>query len=133
MPRRKSITKTLSSCSVLYFNARSLNNKIDELCIRCKRYNPDDVVITETWFDPSLPDSLLSIENYVILRCDRDASGGGIAIFLRNSLFYKRLDTLCASNLKSNFLGCILPDLGLCNPLYLPSLLGKFVSTQPRS
>ena len=65
--------------SILYFNARSLKNKIDELSLRCVRVrrNPDIIAITETWADFSVPDSYFSIQNYVIFRCDRGNNGGG--------------------------------------------------------
>lgn len=103
-------SKRRPSCSVLYFNARSLKNKVDELSIRCKRHNPDVVFIAETWFDPSLPDSFLEIDNYVILRCDRDTNGGGVALYLRNSLIYRHIDIPSVPNVKSNILCCLLPE-----------------------
>ena len=101
------------SPSVLYFNARSLKNKIDELSMRCKRHNPDVIVITETWFDPCLPDSLFSIDGYNLLRCDRNSNGGGIALFLRHTLSYQRIDIASIPNVKSNFLCCMLPELSI--------------------
>ena len=42
---RKRKSKTRSDLSILYFNARSLKNKADELSMRCKIHNPDLVVI----------------------------------------------------------------------------------------
>ena len=73
--------------SVLYFNARSLKNKINYLSLRCARYtcNPHVIIITETWVDDFVPDSFLSVYGYVIFRCDRDVHGGGVAIFIRHT------------------------------------------------
>ena len=80
---------------MLYFNARSLKNKIDELSIHCARHDPDIIVITETWADSSVPDSFFSMPNYVIFRCDRDLNGGGVAIFIRRALSPEYLDFPC--------------------------------------
>lgn len=110
---RKRKSKTRSDLSILYFNARSLKNKVDELSIRCKRHNPDLVVITESWLDSSVPDSYFSLENYVALRCDRNSNGGGIVLFIRQSIFYQRVSMNDVPNVKSNILCCILPELSI--------------------
>jgi hypothetical protein len=100
-----------SGFSVLYFNARSLKNKMEELSLRCARHNPDIIIITETWVDDSVPDSFLSVNGYVILRCDRDVYGGGVAIFIRQPFSHEVIDFPSLPKLKSNVLCCKVPDL----------------------
>ena len=99
------------SPSVLYFNARSLKNKIDELSARCEIYNPDVIIITETWLDPVIPDSFVAINSYDLLRCDRDSNGGGVALYIKSSISYELVPLPSPSSLlKSNFLACRLID-----------------------
>ena len=107
---RKSLSKTLTP-SVLYFNARSLKNKVDELSIRCQQLKPDVIVITETWLDQNVPDNFLHISEFEILRCDRDIHGGGVAVYLKSSLNYDLIPlSPTGTDFKSNVIACRLPD-----------------------
>src|SRR3989442_11142649 len=75
---------------VIYCNARSLRNKIDELRIMAKEYNPDIIGIVKTWLTDNIYDSEIIIENYNIIRIDRTHEhkerGGGIIVYVRESL-----------------------------------------------
>ena len=42
--------------------------------------------ITETWLDGSISENEINVENYTVYRKDRNCEGGGIYIFVRNSL-----------------------------------------------
>ena len=42
--------------SILYFNARSLIPKFDELCLLVETHQPDIVCIVETWLDHNISD-----------------------------------------------------------------------------
>lgn len=64
--------------SLLLANARSLPAKMDELEVRVACLKPDLIVITESWLDSSLLDSVVYLDNYSIIRNDRNANGGGI-------------------------------------------------------
>ena len=60
--------------SVIYFNARSLFKKLDELIAVINFYKPDLVMICETWLNINTSNSMLSIDGYYIvneLRRDR--------------------------------------------------------------
>ena len=46
---------------VLYFNARSLTPKLDELCVLCDLRKPDIVCITENWMCEDIGPSECSI------------------------------------------------------------------------
>ena len=80
-----------SHFSILYFNSRSLLPKIDELRALCLAYHPSVVCLTETWLCPDVQDNELLIPNYTIVRLDRNRHGGGVAMFIDNSLSIKVL------------------------------------------
>ena len=104
---------SFSSPSILYFNARSLKNKIDELSSRCLLHNPDVVAITETWLDPDIPDSFVHISGYNLVRCDRDANGGGVAFYIRSSIAFDIVPLVLPSHSKTNILACRLTSLSV--------------------
>ena len=45
----------------------------------------------ESKLDTSILDPEISIDNYKILRCDRNRHGGGVACYVRNDLSYNTL------------------------------------------
>ena len=57
---------------ILYFNARSLIPKLDELCALIEIHNPDDISIVESWLCADIPDNEISIHGYHVLRKDRN-------------------------------------------------------------
>ena len=76
---------------ILYYNARSLSPKIDELRANVLFHKPDLVCIVETWLSEDITDSEIFLFNYQIARLDRNRHGGGILIFIHCSLSYKLL------------------------------------------
>ena len=85
----KTRTKSLA---LLYTNAQSLVNKINELRIIVAINNPDIVVITETWTNESILDDFLGINGYDLTeRKDRNDTimgrGGGICVYVRKCLY----------------------------------------------
>ena len=79
----------LDSVTILYYNARSLIPKIDELSVLCALQNPGIVCVVETWLGPNVADSELSIPNYQVIRLDRNCHGGGVLMYVHNCLSYK--------------------------------------------
>ena len=74
----------VSNLCVLYYNARSLLPKFDELRAACLVYSPDIICISETWLDESISNNELSLQNFNIVRRDRNRQGGGILIYVNN-------------------------------------------------
>ena len=72
--------------SILYYNARSLLPKMDELRLVCLSEQPDIVCIVETWLGENILDSEISIANYSVVRLDRNRHGGGIVMYIRDCL-----------------------------------------------
>ena len=66
---------------ILYFNARSLLPKIEELRALCVTNSPDIVCVVEKWVDNSILDCELALPEYSIVRHDRNRHGGGVLMF----------------------------------------------------
>ena len=94
----------------MYCNCRSLIPKLDELRVICQAYKPDVVCLVETWLSTDIFVSELFIPNYTIVRHDRNRHGGGVALYVSNSVLCKTilcgpenlelLVSLCKANFK---------------------------------
>lgn len=69
-------------------------NKTTELEQILLTREPDIVIITETWLNPSINDSEIIPPNYTIPRNDRPTRGGGVALLIKSGLQYARLDDI---------------------------------------
>ena len=72
---------------IVHLNIRSLSKHLDEVYLNLAGF--DIIALTETWLHANIPNSMLHINDYNILRYDRvsiDASvkkrGGGIAVYV---------------------------------------------------
>ena len=74
--------------SVIYYNARSLIPKIDELRAIAEAKHPDIICIVESWLSNEIQDNELVISNYQLARLDRNRHGGGILIYVHTSLVF---------------------------------------------
>ena len=72
----------------MYFNARSILPKVDELRALCVTHKPNIVCIVESWLDDTIANSELCIDNYVCVRADRSRHGGGVLIYVMDSLSF---------------------------------------------
>ena len=68
--------------------------KIDELRHIARLTNAAVIGISESKLDDSVSTSEIQIDEYDLLRCDRNRHGGGVACYIRNDLSY---------NVKSHF------------------------------
>ena len=80
-----------SDLSILYFNARSILPKLDDLRIEVAAQNPSIVCIVETWLSEDILDQEISIENYAVVRLDRNRHGGGVLMYIHTSLTWEIL------------------------------------------
>ena len=98
--------------SVLYANAQSINNKINELRALVVEAKPDVVALTESWTNENVDNEILKMEGYdMIVRRDRTDTvggrGGGILIYVKGVYAWDEEDTpdftQCASvKIKTN-------------------------------
>lgn len=77
--------------SVLYYNARRLISKLDELRANVASQKPHVVCIVETWLSDDVTDHELLLFDYQLQRLDRNRHGSGILVYVHNSLSYKVL------------------------------------------
>jgi len=86
---------TITTCSnylrILYFNARSLYPKYDELCALSEVEKPNIICITESWLHDGILPSECYIPGYTCVRCDRNKHGGGVALYISNDLEFQLL------------------------------------------
>ena len=75
-----------NSFTVYYCICRSLLPKLDMLRTEAATRNPCVIALVETWLDSNILDKELCIPGYSIVRCDRNRKGGGILMYVKNSL-----------------------------------------------
>ena len=90
---------------VLYTNARSIVNKVDELRIFANISEPDVIALTESWTNPNITNQFLNIPNYdIVARHDRNDTrngrGGGILIYVKKDI--KSCETTSPSNINQH-------------------------------
>lgn len=78
---------------IMHLNVRSLFSKLDEIRLMMCNSKVGIVCFSETWLDASISDTEIEIENYVVLRKDRNRSGGGVCVYIRADIcFNRRMD-----------------------------------------
>ena len=82
-------TPDSSKFTILYYNARSLMPKMDELHTIVESQRPSVIIIlcvVETWLSEEVSDQEFSLFEYQVIRLDRNRHGGGIVIFVHNAI-----------------------------------------------
>lgn len=82
----KVLAKQRKGLKICHINAQSLNNKIDEFRFTFEHSGVDIICVSETWFNPKTPDSLISLNGFNLYRADRERHAGGVAIYISNKL-----------------------------------------------
>lgn len=119
--RRKPFKPPLPS--LFLSNARSLANKMDELRLQIKANNCAKdaciLLITETWLQPSIPDSAIELAGHTTQRHDRTADsgksrGGGLCVYVNNSWCTNSviMESHCSRDVEYLTVKC--------RPIYLP-------------
>ncbi|MEW8542639.1 MAG: reverse transcriptase family protein, partial [Candidatus Thiodiazotropha sp.] len=87
--------------SILHLNVQSLAPKID--LVRCESAAYDVMIFTESWLNQSVSNDSISIEHFhEPLRYDRnDRIGGGVTVYIRNTISFKRRYDLEIPNLEA--------------------------------
>ena len=76
---------------ILYYNARSLLSKLDELRATVALEQPHIVCIVEAWLSPDIADNKLQICGYQLVRLDRSRRGGGILMYVNDVFSFRVL------------------------------------------
>ena len=83
-----------------FLNIVSLPKKIDEIRFSMSNKYIDLIAFNETRLDQSIPDNLIHLDGYDIIRKDRSRNGGGVCIYLRSSINYNIRHDLIPSELE---------------------------------
>ena len=73
---------------LIHQKVNSLLPKIDEIRFIAQRTKVAVIVITESKLDESNFQSEIEIDNYDLLRCDRNRNGGAVAYYIRSDISY---------------------------------------------
>ena len=87
---------------ILNTNTRSIINKIDELSILLRKQHVVIAGTTESWLKDCIPDAVISIDGYNVIRNNRKGrQGGGVMLYIQNELPFKRWEECESDNLES--------------------------------
>ena len=107
----------LDNISCVHLNVRSLRKRISKnitaLDLITTEYSTsfDFILLTETWLDSNVSSDTLSIPNFhAPLRKDRLDGHGGVAVYIRNSFFFKRRSDLETDNAEGIWVETIIND-----------------------
>ncbi|CAB4023001.1 RNA-directed DNA polymerase from transposon BS [Paramuricea clavata] len=82
-------------------NITSLTKHIDELRILITEMNFDILCINETRIDKKIKNSEIGLQGYDLTRRDRNRRGGGVAIYIRNTIPYVERSTIIPENVEA--------------------------------
>lgn len=74
---------------ILQWNCRSINSKVGELCKLIQIFKIDVVLLQETFLSDN---KTFKINNFNIIRNDRNSQGGGVAIAIKNNWKFKKIN-----------------------------------------
>lgn len=90
--------------SIFLANIRSLRYKMDEMQAVVDVNLPGIVCLVETWLNPSICDSLISLSGYCSYRCDRSDGWGGVCVYVNSQIPCKKILSYESSEIESLWL-----------------------------
>ena len=94
---------SFNNISMCHINARSLTKegRIDDMYLElCNIHGFDVIGVSETHLDHNVLDNDVELCNYTILRNDRNRRGGGVALYVHNSITVLRRADLEQSDIE---------------------------------
>ncbi|XP_063968654.1 uncharacterized protein LOC135157353 [Lytechinus pictus] len=73
---------------IAHLNCISLTKNLDEIRLLVKKSDMDILTLSETHLNENICDTEIGLDNFDIIRKDRNRSGGGIAIYIKSSINY---------------------------------------------
>lgn len=102
----------MKTLNCLYFNSRSIANKITDLRLLLSLEKYSLILITETWLNSKYSnEQILGNLPYELIRCDRTTKGGGSAILVLNSIPFNVCQILKNKNSEITAIDLLLPGL----------------------
>jgi exonuclease III len=98
----QSLSYRIQKCkglAIFHINCRSIVNKIDEIDSLISSLNMDILCVSETWLNENILDEDIRVDGFKIIRKDRpNRKGGGVAIYIKESIIYKERHDLSSLN-----------------------------------
>ena len=92
----------------IHININSLIPKIDEIRSIAQNTNAAVIGITESKLDETVHNSEINIENYVLIRNDRNRKGGGVACYIREDINFTEKN-IFKNDIEHIFIDILLP------------------------
>jgi exonuclease III len=93
--------QSVKGFKIAHLNIRSLIIKhIDEFRIFLRKKQFDIICLNETMLDETIADNEVLIDGYEITRKDRNRHGGGVLLYIRNTINYKLRNELMIESLE---------------------------------
>nr|CAI5820372.1 unnamed protein product [Callosobruchus analis] len=80
-----------SKLNLFHLNVCSLQGKREDIKTILYNNNIDVLAISETWLNEKIETSYVTIDGYTFLRRDRGSRGGGVGLYISNSLKFKKI------------------------------------------
>src|SRR5437899_3274408 len=115
-------TEEGSLLKILYFNARSIKMKMEELKVMIEEKKPDIIAIVESWLNEDIADSEINLKHFDMIRIDRNNEskqrGGGVLIFVNQSMKCLKIESERINNLEYAWIrihgkGCDAVNIGV--------------------
>ena len=109
---------------------RSLLPKIPEIRLFLARTKVTVFAASETWLDASVNDNELQIPGFNVIRKDRNRSGGGVALFVRDNVAFNPRPDLDVDGLEASWVELLPPKtkgILVCS-IYRPPNDGNFLT-----
>ena len=72
---------------ILYYNARSLLPKLDDMLATVSILNPHIICVVETWLSSEVKNNEIDVPGFQLYRHDRNHHGGGVLIYVSAMFF----------------------------------------------
>ena len=111
---------------IVFWNVRSLANKIDTIRCEVGKLEPDILNINETWLHDNIIDDFVKIDGYILLRSDRKTlvddgqikKGGGLCTYVRKNIVCSDIVDMSISN-RNIELSVVKYDMQFTRPIYI--------------
>ena len=105
--------------SFIHLNVRSLLPKISELSVILHRTKASVMAVSETHLDSSISNNEVNIQGYTMIRRDRNRSGGGVCLFIKDTVSFNVRQDLEEENFEAVFVDILFPKsrpflVGVC-------------------
>ena len=100
---------SLKGLHFIHANVRSLLPKLPEVHLFLSRTKAAVFAASETWLDSTVNDGEVEITGFNVVRRDRNRNGGGVALYIRDSIAFNLRPDLAVDGLEAVWIELLLP------------------------